>query len=398
MGQLPPLLAFMLVFAFSWHLNAQSDCGWNPDYDGDNQIGVADLLGLLGVFEEQDSDNDGIWDSQDDCIGIEDPCGVCNGTGTDDDGDGLCDDIDDCVGVYDECGVCNGPGPDVPVIEDIVVFYDSAYIEAIDFWFIYEVGADTTFSYVCATPGCTDPEAGNFNPEAVIEDGSCVDGPAECGGASTVDFDGHTYDLVAIGDQCWFAENLRTEHYANGDAIPGDLSASEWASTSSGAQAVHGEGSSSCEGNCDEVANLATYGRLYNWFAVDDPRGLCPSGWHVPTDGEWMTLEMELGMSSSEANSTGFRGTDQGAQLKSSSSDTPSWNGTNASGFSAFPGGSRDFSNGFFYDEGVSGFWWIASPIGATDAWIRGLWSSVDNVLRFSLDTRFGLSVRCVRD
>ena len=398
MRHLSPLLTFLLALALPWHMGAQTDCGWNPDYDGDNQVGVADLLGLLGVFGEQDSDNDGIWDSQDDCIGIEDPCGVCNGTGTDEDADGLCDDIDDCVGVYDECGVCNGPGPDVPVIEDIVVFYDSAYIEAIDFWCVYEVGADTTFSYVCATPGCTDPEAGNFNPEAVIEDGSCVYGPPECGGASTVDFDGHTYDLVAIGDQCWFAENLRTEHYANGDAIPGNLSDSEWTSTSSGAQAVYGQVSGYCEGNCDEVANLATYGRLYNWYAVDDARGLCPSGWHVPTDGEWMTLEMELGMSSSQANSTGGRGTDQGAQMKSSSSDTPSWDGTNVSGFSALPGGLRNGSNGYFYNVGSNGYWWSASPSGASSAWSRSLYSVYDYVLRFSNGTRRGFSVRCVRD
>ena len=382
---------------FAVPASAQTDCGWNPDYDGDNQVGVADLLGLLGVFEEQDSDDDGIWDSQDDCIGVVDPCGVCNGPGLDEDLDGLCDDIDDCVGVYDECGVCNGPGPDVPVIENIEVFYDSAYIEAIDFWFVYEVGADTTFSFVCATPGCTDPEAANFNPDAVIDDGSCTYGPPECGGSTTVTFDGSIYDLVAIGTQCWFAENLRTEHYANGDPIPGNLTNSEWTSTTSGAQAIYGEGSSTCYGNCDEVANLEAYGRLYNWYAVDDSRGLCPSGWHVPTDGEWMTLEMELGMSSSDANSSGWRGTDQGAQMKSSSSDTPSWNGTNTSGFSALPGGLRS-SSGYFSYEGNFGKIWSASPNGASYAWNRLLISDDDGVDRFYISLREGFSVRCVRD
>ena len=96
----------------------------------------------------------------------------------------------------------------------------------------------------------------------MIEDGSCVHGPAECGGASTVTFDGYTYDLVAIGDQCWFAENLRTEHYANGDAIPGELSNSEWQNTTEGAQAIYS----------NDASNLADYGRLYNWYAVDDAR------------------------------------------------------------------------------------------------------------------------------
>ena len=79
-----------------------------------------------------------------------------------------------------------------------------------------------------ALSGCTDETASNYDPEAVIEDGSCAYGPLECGGASTVTFDGYTYDLVAIGDQCWFAENLRTEHYTNGDAIPANLTDVEW--------------------------------------------------------------------------------------------------------------------------------------------------------------------------
>ena len=81
-----------------------------PDADGDDLIGITDLLALLSLFAEADSDGDGIWDSVDDCIGVYDPCGVCNGTGEDADEDGLCDDVDDCVGEYDECGVCNGPG------------------------------------------------------------------------------------------------------------------------------------------------------------------------------------------------------------------------------------------------------------------------------------------------
>lgn len=142
-----------------------------------------------------------------------------------------------------------------------------------------------------------------------------------CDNLASVTFDGYDYDLVAIGGQCWFAENLRTEHYTNGDLIPANLTDSEWNSTTSGAVAVYGEGSGcdnwSPDGDaCDPAWSLNEYGRLYNWFAVDDDRGLCPTGWHVPTDGEWMTLEMELGMSESQANSIGWRGTDQGSQMK----------------------------------------------------------------------------------
>ena len=89
-----------------------------------------------------------------------------------------------------------------------------------------------------------------------------------CSNLATVTYDGYTYDLVAIGDQCWFAENLRNEHYANGDAIPGELSDGEWCSTTNGAMTVYGEGTSSVmSGSDDEVSNLADYGRLYNWYA-----------------------------------------------------------------------------------------------------------------------------------
>ena len=137
---------------------------------------------------------------------------------------------------------------------------------------------------------CEDPSASNFNDPA---NGECEYG----NGCESPSMDGHTYDVVEIGDQCWFAENLRTTVYGNGDAIPAGLTEGEWTSTTSGATAVHGEGSSSCSNYspdidaCDEEQSLTEYGRLYNWYAVDDARGLCPSGWHVPTDEEWTDLE-----------------------------------------------------------------------------------------------------------
>jgi uncharacterized protein (TIGR02145 family) len=240
---------------------------------------------------------------------------------------------------------------------------------------------------VCAeneVSGCTDSAASNFNPAATESDESCeYPSPAQCGGATTVTFDGHTYALVAIGTQCWFAENLRSDNYRNGDAIPGDLTNSQWSSTGSGAQAVYNNDSSS----------LATYGRLYNWYAVSDSRGLCPSGFHVPSDGEWMTVEMALGMTSSQANSTGWRGTDQGTQMKISS-----WGGTNSSGFSALPGGDRIYYSGHFFYQGLFGYWWSSSPNGS-NAWLRYLNSGYSEVNRSNGGSPLnGFSVRCVRD
>ena len=383
-------IAIFLALGLAFTGAAQGDYveDWNPDADGDGNVGVTDLLALLSVFSENDVDGDGIWDSVDDCIGVYDACGVCNGEGEDADEDGVCDDVDDCVGAYDECGVCNGSGPNIPVIDEILYATDSVFIEVLGEWYVFEYATDTLFTFVCPVSGCTDESASNYNPEAVIEDGSCSYGPAECGGASTVTFDGYTYELVAIGDQCWFAENLRTEHYANGDAIPGELSNSEWSNTTEGAQAVYN----------NDASNLAIYGRLYNWYAVDDSRGLCPTGWHVPTDGEYMTLEMALGMSESEANSMFWRGTDQGTQMKSSPSDDPSWDGTNTSGFSALAGGYRDY-DGFFYDGGYAGCFWSSSPYEA-NAWYRILLSGDAEVYRdyYYFNLWFGFSVRCVRD
>ena len=230
--------------------------------------------------------------------------------------------------------------------------------------------------------------------EPVIEYGPC-------GPDSTVSYHGYDYSLVEIGEQCWFAENLRTEHYANGDSIPANLTDGEWNSTTSGALAVYGE-DAGCQDNspygnaCDPAWSLNEYGRLYNWYAVDDERGLCPMGWHVPTDGEYMTLEMELGMSESEANSGAWRGTDQGTQMKTTYGWYDGGNGTNSSGFSGFPGGLRETS-GYFYAAGFDGFWWSSSPSGSY-GWYRYLTSDHSNVSRSNDLLRYGFSVRCLKD
>ena len=219
-----------------------------------------------------------------------------------------------------------------------------------------------------------------------------------CSNLATVTYGVDTYDLVAIGDQCWFAENLRTESYANGDVIPSSLDDAAWGSTTAGAVTVYGEGTSGVySGNDDEVVNLATYGRLYNWYAAVDVRGLCPTGWHVPQDSEFKTLEMELGMSESAANGMGYRGTDQGTQMKSSASDSPAWNGTNTSGFSGLAGGYLNNGVGGFNNEGYKGYFWSASADG-TSAWNRRLGGGNAEVVRNDSSQRNGYSVRCVRD
>ena len=209
-----------------------------------------------------------------------------------------------------------------------------------------------------------------------------------CG--NPVSYQGYDYATVLIGDQCWFAENLRSENYENGDAIPSNLSDSEWSSTTSGALAVHGE-DAGCDNNspdidaCDPAQSLNEYGRLYNWYAVDDARGLCPSGWHVPTDGEWTVMTDFLGGESIA-----------GGQMKTSYGWYNGGNGTNSSGFSGLPGGDR-VSNGFFYSSGYYGYWWSSSANGS-NGWYRYLYNYFENVTRTNGGPRRGYSVRCVRD
>ncbi len=193
-----------------------------------------------------------------------------------------------------------------------------------------------------------------------------------CG--ESVSYQGYDYATVLIGEQCWFAENLRNENYENGDAIPTGLSDGDWSSTTSGATAVYDESAS----------NLATYGRLYNWFAVNDSRGLCPSGWHVPTDGEWTVM-------------TGVLGETAGIQLKTTSGWPSGGNGTNSSGFSALPGGYRNSGSGNFLNVGYAGNWWSSSSDGS-NAWRRLLFGNDGTVYRYSSNQRSGYSVRCVQD
>jgi uncharacterized protein (TIGR02145 family) len=195
--------------------------------------------------------------------------------------------------------------------------------------------------------------------------------PGPCSGAEVIRFDGYDYPTVAIGTQCWFKENLRSDNYRNGDVIPGNLSNAQWISATSGAQAVYE----------NDASSLATYGRLYNWFAVKDARGLCPSGFHVPNDKEWRELQIALG----------------GRSFAGEAMKTTSWSGTNSSSFSALPGGYRNYNKGKFDNQGYDGYWWSSSVLGGS-AWLRNLSAGYSNVYRYHYDVRFGFSVRCVRD
>ena len=178
------------------------------------------------------------------------------------------------------------------------------------------------------------------------------------------------------------AENLRTTTYANGDPIPNVTDDTQWKNLTTGAW-VHYNNDSQYEN---------PYGKLYNWYTVDDPRNVCPTGWHVPSNAEWTVLTDYLGGQSVA-----------GGKMKSMGTQywrSPNTDATNESGFSGHPGGSRSSSHGSFYAIGSYGFWWRPTENSADDdeAWYRRLSYSIGDVTSNHINKQHGFSVRCLRD
>ena len=222
---------------------------------------------------------------------------------------------------------------------------------------------------------------------------SCEKNPtsAEENKTGTVtDIDGNVYQTVQIGDQLWMAENLKVTHYRNGDEILNVTDAAEWQNLTAGAYCNYG----------NDDSNADTYGSLYNWYAVNDSRNIAPAGWHVPSDDEWKTLEMYLGMSQSEADGTGRRGTDEGGKMKETGTThwySPNTGATNESGFSALPGGYR-YYYGYFGGMGYYAGFWSSTEYDSDYAWSWSLDYGNSDVYRYSLYKQGGFSVRCIRD
>lgn len=205
------------------------------------------------------------------------------------------------------------------------------------------------------------------------------------------DFDGNEYLTVTIGAQVWMAENLKVTHYRNGDPIPNVTDNQTWQFFTTGAHCTYN----------NDTTNVFTYGRLYNWFAVDDSRGIAPVGWHVASDDEWKQLEMYLGMSQGNADAMWCRGTDEGGKLKATGTllwTVPNIGATNETGFSALPGGNRpDVGMGNF--EGINdyAFFWTSTPWGNA-SWKRYLTCCIAQICRDFTMQHSGYSVRCVKD
>ena len=191
------------------------------------------------------------------------------------------------------------------------------------------------------------------------------------------------YPSVFIVNQTWMEKNLDVGYYRNGDKIPQVKDPVKWGTLTTGAW---------CWYNNDSVFG-AVYGKLYNWYAVNDPRGLAPIGWHVATDAEWDTLLTHL------KHNPGGKLKDTGTiEAGTGLWYAPNKKAINTSGFTALPGGRRWYDDGVFYELGYRGYWWTSTEYALYNSWCRlmdydGAW--IYRTFNVKSD---GFSVRCVKD
>jgi uncharacterized protein (TIGR02145 family) len=195
--------------------------------------------------------------------------------------------------------------------------------------------------------------------------------------SQVIDADGKFYNTINIGNQVWMAENLSVSRYLNGDVIPQVQNKDEWSRLTTGAWCYYD----------NNPNNEKVYGKLYNWYAVNDPRGLAPKGWHVPTDEEWTELIEFLGGE-----------TIAGGKMKLNKMwEIPNVNATNQSGLSTIPAGIIN-NNGIFFYLGKYTSFWSSTEKSNIEAWSRGLdYRDADVDIGYDFKTN-GLSVRCVKN
>jgi uncharacterized protein (TIGR02145 family) len=189
-----------------------------------------------------------------------------------------------------------------------------------------------------------------------------------------------TAGVLTLCDQTWMLKNLEVSRYRNGDIIPKVTDPVEWAALTTGAY---------CYYNNDSATYAAIYGRLYNYYAVVDSRGLAPEGWHIPSDAEWTALETCLGGASVAGGAMKETGTTHWS--------SPNTGATNSSGFTALPGGNRNV-NGLFLSLGDVSYWWSTTVFNTTDASFKYITfnnNSLQNTNSFKVN---GFSIRCIRD
>jgi uncharacterized protein (TIGR02145 family) len=198
------------------------------------------------------------------------------------------------------------------------------------------------------------------------------------------------FKSVNIGKQTWMVKNLDLATYRNGDPIPKVTDKTAWAALSTGAY---------CYFENDSATYAATYGKIYNSYAVNDPRGLAPKGWHVPSDTDWTRLsdflggEKVAGGKMKEADTTHWRAPNRGGEI----SPFKYFGATNSSGFTGLPGGYRNYFGN--YENAIyTGYWWSSTDKSKAVAWNRILDFLYGDLKKASFNKVSGMSVRCIKD
>jgi uncharacterized protein (TIGR02145 family) len=196
-------------------------------------------------------------------------------------------------------------------------------------------------------------------------------------GLTVTDCEGNRYKTVTIGDQIWMAENLKSTKYNDCSSITNVSSYYDWSILTSGAYAWY---------NNDATTNKNLYGGLYNWYAVNTHK-LCPTGWHIPSNSEWIKLETFIGGS-----------TNGGGKLKETGTNhwnSPNTGATDEFGFTALPGGYRYLADGYL---NLSGHWWTSTEGSSSTAYYRGIGYIGSEIVTYNENKEFGLSVRCIKN
>ncbi len=263
-------------------------------------------------------------------------------------------------------------------------------------------GKDCKLDYMGSPPGKPVLKYSSQANDLIVRQSGILDSPEEsttytfqfatnipCPGTPTVEYEGHVYNTIQIFSQCWLGENLNV-----GIMIPGVMGQSD---------------NETIEKYCygDDSNNCNIYGGLYQWFEMMEytiqqgVRGICPPGWHLPTDEEWKVLEgavdsqFRIGDDIWEKGM--YRGYDAGTNLKTTTGWYGNGNGTDLFSFSGLPGGLRDF-DGFFSNMGDRGYWWTSTEGVNYYAWQRLLSYYYPEIYRDGNFEEDAYSVRCLRD
>jgi uncharacterized protein (TIGR02145 family) len=204
---------------------------------------------------------------------------------------------------------------------------------------------------------------------------------------TALDLDGNIYPLVTICGKTWSRTNLNVSRYKNGEIIPQVTSYNEWLNSTNGAWCYFENNST----------NGLIYGKIYNWYAINDPRGLAPEGYHIPSETEWNELinclDVNANGGSTTPNIAGGKMKSTGTSLWTS----PNTGATNESGFTGLPGGYRS-NGGQFFDVGGRGYWWSSTQFNQQQAWTRHVNNVTAQVNKFLNYKNSGFYVRFVKN